>query len=243
MKPLRTTVVLTLAFALACAELGPIGEATSPIFDSVLGAGSGANADERTVADGLREALRVGSERSVARVSKPGGFAKDALLRIALPKEWKKAGSALRNVGLGQPVDELEAGMNRAAETASAEATAVLWEAVRGITIQDAFAILRGPDDAATSYFRGRSETTLRSRFEPVVASAMQKVGVYQAVRNFTAPVQNLPLVSVPSLDLEAHVTQKTLDGLFRTLASEEAKIRRDPAARTTDLLRKVFGA
>lgn len=246
---LRTCAAAGVAIALAalaaaCAELGPLADATSPIFDAVLGpAGAGAASDERTVADGLREALRIGSERSVARVSQPGGFASNPLLRIALPDEWTRAANALRGVGLGKPVDDLEAGMNRAAETASAEATAVLWDAVRGITIQDAFAILRGSDDAATTYFRGRTETTLRARFEPVVTSAMQKVGVYQAVRDFTAPIERLPLVSVPSLDLEAHVTQRTLDGLYRTLALEEAKIRRDPAARTTELLRRVFGS
>jgi len=145
-------------------------------------------------------------------------------------------------VGLGAPVDELELAMNRAAETASAEARSVFWDAVSAMTIADAFAILRGGDNAATDYFRGRTEGTLRTRFEPIVGQAMQQVGVYRPYRDMVERVQQIPLVSMPDLDLERHVTDEALDGLFSVLAREEARIRDDPAARSTALLRRVFG-
>lgn len=227
-----------LALAAAgCAELGL--DASS--LGGVLSPGD-AGASRSQVASGLKEALRIGTERAVASTSRPGGFLDDARLRIALPDGLATTARAARMVGFGAQVDALEVTMNRAAERASAEATTVFWDAVAKMTIPDAMGILNGGDDAATRYFRNATEQTLRARFEPVVTGAMQQVGVYQAYDGLAARYGALALVGDPKAMLNDHVTSETLDGLFSVLAREEKRIREDPAARTTALLREVFG-
>lgn len=202
----------------------------------------GAGLSESTVVAGLKEALQVGTERTVATTSKSGGFLDNPLLRIALPDELDTMAQGLRAVGMGSQVDQLEVTMNRAAETASGEAKTVFWDAVTSMTISDAMAILNGPNDAATTYFRGRTEDSLRTRFEPVVDGAMKQVGLYQAYDQLLGQYQLLSLFQNPTVELNRYVTDETLDGLFQVLATEEQKIREDPVARSTDLLRTVFG-
>lgn len=237
----RALAVLAGALGLVgCAELGIDASAVEDILDA---AGSqGASLDRGTVVAGLKEALRVGTERSVSRTSQRGGFLDDPLLRIALPDELETAATGLRAVGLGAKVDELEVTMNRAAERASGEATQVFWQAVSSMSIQDAYGILNGPDDAATTYFRGRTEGTLRQRFAPVVDGAMEQVGLYRAYDQLVASYSALALLQDPKAELNRYVTDETLDGLFTVLAQEEQRIREDPVARSTELLRKVFG-
>lgn len=222
----------------ACAELGLDPAA----MEQILGATSGAGLDESTVVAGLKQALEVGTERSVALTSQQGGFLDDPLIRIPLPDELETMGNALRSVGLGSQVDALEVRMNRAAEQASAEAKEVFWQAVQGMSISDAYGILNGPDDAATVYFRDRTEGSLRERFEPVVERAMEQVGLYRAYDALLSRYRALSLFSNPSVELNRYVTDETLDGLFSVLALEEKRIRTDPVARSTELLRKVFG-
>jgi hypothetical protein len=238
-RALLITLPLAGSFV-SCAELAPFTEAAAPFLGKILQ--TSGPLDSSTVARGLQEALRVGSDRTVSQVSAPGGFANNALLRIALPKQWNKAATSLRTIGLGRPVDELESAMNRAAETASAEAGAVLWQAVSAMTIQDAFGILNGAPNAATTYFRSKTEPELRTRFTPIVTGAMQTVGVYSAYTDFIKPLEQLPFVNADKLNLEGHVMQGTLDGLFSVLAEQEAEIRENPTAQTTALLKQVFG-
>jgi len=236
----RTGVVL-LAMGLVlggCAELGIDPAAVG----QVLRAGGGAGLDRGTVVAGLKQALEVGTERSVARTSQRGGFLDDPLLRIALPEDLQTMAKGLRSVGMGAQVDALEVSMNRAAEQASAEATEVFWQAVSEMSIEDAFGILNGPEDAATTYFRGRTEDRLRQRFAPVVDGAMRQVGLYQAYDALLSRYQALAFFSDPTVELNRYVTDGTLDGLFTVLAQEEQRIRTDPVARSTDLLRTVFG-
>lgn len=224
------------ASLLGCAELG-----LDPSLAGVLLGGGGG--DTETVAAGLKEALRVGAERSVAQTSRPGGFLNDPRIRIGLPEKLDAAVRGLRALGLGSAADDLETTMNRAAEQAAGEATAIFWQAVSGLTIQDAHGILRGADDAATVYLRGRTEDTLRARFTPVVQSAMSQVGLYRAYDDLVGGFRALEQVASPKVELERYVTDATLAGLFTVLADEEKRIRTDPAARTTALLRQVFGA
>lgn len=242
-RRLRASRGLLLPLGLAvsgCAELGIDGSVLGDIFGTQTGGGTEPSRSQ--IAAGLQEALRVGTQRAVATTSKPGGFLDDSLLRIALPDELQNAARAARVVGLGAQVDALEVTMNRAAERASAEATQVFWDAVAKLTIQDALGILNGGDDAATRYFRGSSENALRARFAPVVASAMSQAGVYQAYDGLASRYAALRLLGDPKAMLDEHVTNETLDGLFSVLAAEEKRIREDPAARTTALLRQVFG-
>lgn len=195
-----------------------------------------------TSAAGVREALRLASERAVAIASKPGGFLDDARLHIRPPKTVRKIGNALRLVGMSAPVDELEVAMNRAAERAAAEAKPVFADAIRGVTLQDAVGIVRGGDTAATDYFRKATEARLTERFRPIVASSLSKVGARKQYDALVAQYRTLPLAEPANLDLDAYTTKKALDGLFTLLAEEEKKIRTDPAKRTTSLLKKVFG-
>ena len=198
--------------------------------------------DEPTVASGLKEALRIGTERASGTLSVDGGFGKNDLLRLALPEDLQKVGSRLRTLGLGDQVDALENQMNSAAERAAGEAVDVFASAIRSMTVQDAFSILDGPDNAATLYFQGRIEAELTSRFQPVVASVMEEMGVYRTYSSLIDRYNAIPLISSVDVDLESYIVSRTLSGLFSTLAGEELKIRQDPVARTTDLLKRVFG-
>jgi len=198
--------------------------------------------DEATVAAGLKDALRVGTERTANGVSVLDGFLGNALIRIALPEEFHDMAGALRTVGFGRQVDELEVAMNRAAERAAGEAKGVFWDAIKRMSIADAFAILRGDDDAATRYFRNATEDELRSRFGPIVHAKMEEVGLYRIYQELSGYYDRIPLVKKPAVDLDAYVTDRALGGLFTVLALEEKRIREDPAARTTELLRRVFG-
>jgi hypothetical protein len=234
----KLTIGLLLAptcLGLACAEMSNID------LSSITGQ-TNAPLTEDTVAAGLKEALRVGTQRSASTLSAAGGFSDNALLRIGLPDEYQRVASALRSVGLGGRVDELELSMNRAAEQAAGEATPVFASAISSMSLGDAFEILNGAPDAATSYFEARTTDELRSRFTPVVTDAMSQVGVYQALQDVTAAYDALPFSKPPATDISEWVTDGALAGLFSTLAEEEQKIRDDPGARSSALLRQVFG-
>jgi hypothetical protein len=205
----------------------------------VIGAGG---LDTETVIAGLKDALKVGTERAVAQTSEFDGYWGNALIRITMPEELQTVARTLRGFGLSSEVDKFEVAMNPAAETAATEATAVFWDAILQMTVLDAWGILDGPDTAATAYFRQRTAATLRQRYLPIVKAKMADVGVYRVYNELMDAYGALPLVTKPSLDLDAYVTDKALDGLFSVLATEETKIRENPAARTTDLLRRVFG-
>lgn len=198
--------------------------------------------DEQTVAAGLREALRIATERTVISTSKLDGFLGNALIRIVMPEQFKVAAKTLRAVGFGKQVDELEIGMNRAAERAAGEATEVFLNSITQMTLEDAFGILNGGDNAVTNYFRSRTEEGLHERFKPIVTEKMSNIGLYKVYNGLTDYYNKLPLVTTPALDLDEYVTQQALNGLFTVLGQEEKRIRTDPLARTTDLLRRVFG-
>ncbi|HPF35751.1 DUF4197 domain-containing protein [bacterium] len=199
--------------------------------------------DEATVAAGLKQALSIGSGRAVDTVSVVDGFLADELLRIAIPQQLSGVTSTLRDLGLNAPVDDLEIGMNRAASLAAGEARTVLTTAVSQLTIADAFAILNGGDTAATDLFRARTGDELRTRFRPLVNDAMAQVGVARIYNTMVDAYDALPLTKKPEMvDLEDYVVEGTVNGVFTELGREEALIRHDPVARTTDLLKRVFG-
>jgi len=241
-RPSRSGVlVLLLASVVSGGGVGCAGLEGMDLEGLLLGTGP---LDEGTVATGLKQALQVGADRTTSTLSEPGGFASDPELRLRLPGELGPLAQALRTIGLGGQVDALEASMNEAAEQAAAQAAPVFTSAIASMSIADAFAILNGPDDAATRYFQDRTSDTLRARFEPVVSASIAQVGLYGLYTELVARYEAIPFATKrPSLDLEAYVTNRTLEGLFSRLATEEARIREDPGARTTALLRRVFGA
>ncbi len=197
--------------------------------------------DHDTVIAGLREALRVGAGRAVDRISVIDGFLGNELIRILMPEELASMARALRRIGLGRQVDELEVGMNRAAEKAAGEVREVLWREIRGLTFADAMSILHGGPTAATDYFRERTEIELRGRFRPIVVARMEEVGLSRLYAELAERYNRLPLVKRAAVDLNGYVTEKALAGVFTVLGEEEARIRADPLARTTELLRRVF--
>lgn len=200
------------------------------------------NAD---VVAGLKEALDKGTERSVSLASAADGFWKNDRIRIPFPPEAEKMKTTLKGIGMTRQVDEFELTMNRAAETAAKEAVPVFLEAIKGMSISDGFAILKGGDNAATNYLKEKTTSGLTTRFRPIVEKATEQV----ALTSYWTPLANgynkagaFTGAKAVDPDLDGYVTQKAIDGLFVLIADEEQKIRKDPMAQTTDLLRKVFG-
>jgi len=179
----------------------------------------------------------------VGTTSRQDGYWGDAQIRIPLPRAFEQTAAGLRAVGLGSRVDDHAHSMNRAAERAASEATPVVVRAITQMTFADARSILRGDERAATRNFESRTRLELGQRFAPIVDTSMQQVGLARLYEGVVRRAAQLPLVPVPTLDLGEYVTDQALTGLFTVLAREETRIRRDPAARTTELLRTVFGA
>jgi hypothetical protein len=197
---------------------------------------------EATVADGLREALAVGAERVVAQLGARGGFLDDPAVHIPLPDDLKRAQSLLEGAGLGQYGRDVETRLNRGAEEAMPRAGAILGDSITDLTLADAKAILNGPQDAATQYFRRTAGPAIEDELRPVIESSLQQVGALTALDAMLAQYETLPFVPDVKGDLVDHATDEAMDGLFRYLAEEEAAIRANPAERTTDLLKTVFG-
>jgi hypothetical protein len=209
---------------------------------SMLGTAGDGQLDARTVAAGLKEALRVGTQRAVEEASSQGGYLNDPELHISLPGQLGEMADTLRSVGLGGQVDALERRMNRAAEEAAAQAAPVFMEAIAGITFEDARQILTGGETAATDYLRRATSDELRQEYRPVVERHLKSVGVIDLYNRLMDRYQALPLAPAVDFRPRDYVTDEALNGLFSLLAEEERKIRANPAARTTELLRTVFG-
>ena len=192
--------------------------------------------------DGLREALRVGIDRAVGSVGRPDGYLGNPDIKIPMPEKLQKVEKSLRFLGADQIVDEFSISMNRAAEAAAPVAKQVFLDAVRQMTFEDAMTILRGNSHEATDYFRGTAGPELERLFRPIVEDKLESVGATRSFNNLMRKVDDVPLLSRPVFDLNAYVTDEALDGLFLMLAREEERIRTDPLARTTELLRKWFG-
>lgn len=212
---------------------------SSPVF----GAGGSRPLTDLEIANGLKEALRVGTERVVAQLGVVDGYNADPLIHIPLPGDLQKVHNALDRIGLGAMTTDLELKLNRAAERAAPEAKAVFWNAITAMTLQDVRGIWQGPDDAATQYFRGKMTGPLTDRFTPIVLDAMGEVGAVRSYDRMMAQYQSIPFVPDVKADLTRYTVEQALDGLFTYVAVEEAAIRNDPAKRSTELLERVFGA
>jgi hypothetical protein len=197
--------------------------------------------DQGTIAAGLKEALQVGAQKSVSRVSAVNGYFGDPLIRIPLPEKVMKMERLMRKAGLGKEVDQFLVSMNRAAEKAAPQALGIFVDAVKSMTIPDAVQILRGTDTAATQYLHSRTYGRISSVFLPIVSSAMNEVGVSRSFKALMDKARRIPMLKQEAVDLDQYVTGKALDGLFLVVGQEEQKIRKDPGARVTELLRKVF--
>jgi hypothetical protein len=196
-----------------------------------------------TITAGLKEALEVGTSNAVKDVTGPQGFAKDAAKRILIPDDIKVVEDKLRAFKMGFVVDEFTNKMNLAAEKAASNATPVFVKAIKQMSFEDAKKILNGGDSAATDYFKAKTGPELRQMFNPVIKDAMNEYGVVDMYDNMISKYNGVALFSKKiDFKIEDYVTDKTLDGLFSALAEQEKDIRTDPVARTSELLKEVFG-
>ncbi len=216
-------------------------ESTALLEDLLDATGNSAGTSTDTIAQGMREALIVGSARVVNTLGTNGGFS-DSVFHIPLPQELQEAKQFAGRFGLAGPFEELEAKMNLAAEAAVPEAREVFVSAIRSMTFSDVMAIYRGPDDAATQYLRQTTQANLDSRLRPIIDTHLNSVGAVRTFRQVIDQYNALPLVKPVDADLNGHVSGYAMNALFSQLAVEEAAIRQDPAKRTTQLLRSVFG-
>jgi hypothetical protein len=210
---------------------------------SLVGCDLLSSLSDTDIASGLKEALRVGTDTSVAKTNRVDGYFGNAAIKILLPEEAVVVQSSVGLIPGGQAlVDEVILKMNRAAEQAAAEATPIFVDAITGITFQDARQILEGDTNAATLYLEGNTRTQLYTLFKPKVEEALASVGIQNAWNSLINGYNAIPLVQDINPDLADHTTQKALDGLFYMLALEEAKIRTNVNHQVSDLLRQVFG-
>lgn len=208
-------------------------------------AGSGSRVasglSDQKIISGIREALRVGTEKAVKKVGRPGGFLNDSAVHIPLPKPLAKMKSGLAMIGAESFADDLETRINKAAEAAAPKAASIFGKAVSTMSIEDARGILGGPPDSATQYFKRTTSPELTEALLPVIKKNLADVGALKSYNSLTARLKDLPLPPDVNLDMNDYVARKTLDGIFYYLAKQEADIRANPAARTTELLKSVF--
>ncbi|RYG53984.1 MAG: DUF4197 domain-containing protein, partial [Chitinophagaceae bacterium] len=192
---------------------------------------------------GLKEALSVGAQNSANKLSSLNGFMGNAAIKVLMPDEAKKVEATLRNAGLGKLVDDAILSMNRAAEEASKSAAPIFVDAVKGMNVQDALGILRGNDSAATTYLKGKTWAPLTNAFKPVIDGALEKTGATKYWAAVFEAYNKIPLTKKVNTDLSNYVTGRALGGMFYQVALEEQSIRKNPAARVNDILKKVFGS
>ena len=201
----------------------------------------GAGIGNAEIANGLREALNLGIEKQVKKLTSEDGFFKNELVKIVLPKELQKVDKTLRDIGLGKLADEGLKILNRAAEDAVSEATPIFVNAVKGITFNDAKNILLGSDNAATQYLTGATQTALYDKFNPVIKNSFQKVGADQIWSNLITRYNNIPFTNNVNTNLTDYVTTEALKGVYTMIAVEEKEIRTKVSSRTTNVLKRVF--
>jgi hypothetical protein len=207
-----------------------------------LGLGQQSELSDVKIGSGLKEALKVGTENTANLTGRLDGYFLNQAIKILMPEKLRNLEKGLTAVGYGPQVDEFVLSMNRAAEQAAPFAKQVFWDAIGEMTFEDAKKILSGHETAATDYFKSRTTDKLTVAFRPVVDQAMNEVGVTRQYKELVGRFQTIPFVKSESFDIDHYVVTKALDGLFHVLGEEERKIRTNPAARVTDLLKEVFG-
>ena len=195
------------------------------------------------VSSGLKDALHVGTERVVSQLGKTDGFNADPAIHIPLPDSMQQVKRALAAVGMSAMMDDLELKLNRAAEVATPPAKEIFWDSINSMTLNDVMGIYNGPDDAATRYFQDKMSAPLAEAMQPIVEQAINQVGAVQTYDAVMGEYSSLPFVPNVKADLNSYVVTEGMNGIFHYIAAEEAAIRQNPAERTTDILKKVFGA
>lgn len=231
------TTCLTLLF-IACAT-----EDMNRVMSEIAGGSGGGVLTQGEIVAGLKEALRVGSSNVVQQLGVTDGFNSDPLIHIPLPDSFNRARDIARKIGMSRSFDDLELKLNRAAEAATPRAKALLWDSIRQMTLTDAKNILYGPKDAATRYFQRSMAPSLSREMQPIVNNTLAEVGAIKAYNNLTRSMGAFSgLLPDYKRQLTDYVVKLGMDGIFTSLAKEEASIREDPVKRSTAILRRVFG-
>jgi hypothetical protein len=235
MKSIKIYSIIILLVASAC---------SSADINKILQAAGQGSLTEQEVGSGLKEALIQGISKGADQASQTDGFFKNDLIRILLPEDARRVESTLRQIGLGSEVDRAMLAINRGAEKAAQEAKPIFISAIRQMTIQDAFQILKGDPNAATDYLRRTTESQLVALFQPRIQESLNEVGATKYYGDLANAYNNIPLTTRKiDPDLNAYVTNRAIDGLFTLIAEEEKNIRENPMQRTSALMRKVFAA
>jgi hypothetical protein len=243
MKRSRLFAILPL-IAFGFLQLTPAHAQFGDFLQSIKKAvGPSGGLTEGKIIEGLKEALQIGTRNAVETVSRAGGYYDNPKIKIPLPGAVQKVEKLVRTAGYGPQLDAFEMSMNRAAETAAPEAKGIFWDAIKEMNVSDARKILQGRDNEATLYFKDKTHDRLGELFKPMVRNAMSEVGVTRTYQDLQEKVQSIPFVGTWAFDLDEYVKDGALDGLFLMLGEEEKKIREDPSARVTDLLKEVFAS
>jgi hypothetical protein len=213
------------------------------LFKSLGGGEKGSGLSDVKIGSGLKEALKIGAENAVNFTGKKDGFFLNQAIKILMPEKLRTFEKGLRAAGYGPQVDEFVLSMNRSAEKASPFAKQIFWDVIGAMTFEDVRKILSGNDTAATDYFKGKTTNKLTDVFKPIVSNSMNEVGVTRQYKELVGRYENIPFVKKETFDIDQYVVTKALDGLFHMVGEEEKKIRKNPTARTTDLLKEVFGS
>ena len=237
--------ITTLVILLIVLITSPLHAGWFDKIKDVIGSDStsitGSSITDNDIAGALKDALTVGSGNVVSQLSAAGGFNSDANIRIPLPDSLQTVQKTMNKFGMGSSLNNLENKLNEAAETATEKAKPLFVNAIKEMSWDDAKAILNGPDNAATEYFKGKMSAPLSAEMKPIVDASLNEVGAVKAYNSAMGKYKSLPLVPDVQADLTSHVLDKGIEGIFYYLALEEKAIRENPAKRTTDLLKKVF--
>ena len=239
---MRIAALLTCAFLLSTAA--PAAAQLDSILkevDTLTRPGSATPGGVK-IGAALKQALQVGTENAVKLTGKTDGYFSNKVIKILMPDRLRTVERGLRTAGYGSKVDELVLSMNRAAERAAPAGKKIFWDAIGEMTIDDAQRILNGTPTAATDYFKSKTSTSLRITFRPIVEKAMNDVGTVRQYNDLLGQAKAIPFLKTEEYELDRYVVGKALDGLFYVVGEEERKIRSDPSARVTDLLKEVFG-
>lgn len=236
---MKKTIFCVVFFASVIASA--VAQSPTDLLKKVVDNGSKGSLSNADIASGLKEALSKGVSSGTAKLSSVDGFFKDAALKILMPPEALKVEKTLRSIGLGKEVDDAILSMNRAAEDAAKSAAPIFLNAVKQMSIEDAWGILKGGDTAATKYLREKTTASLTQAFKPVINNSLEKTGATKYWNTAFTSYNKFSLKKI-NPDLSSYVTDKALTGIFYEIAIEEAQIRKDPLAQTSDLLKKVFG-
>ncbi len=240
-RSLLGTILIASSFCVSAQGFGGLINKANKVLngDNSSNTGKFNNGD---AVSALKEALQIGTKNAAGRLNVLNGYFGNQLIKIIMPPEARQVEATLRNLGFGDQVDKAIVSMNRAAEDAASQAVPIFVNAISGMTIQDGISIVRGGQGAATNYLKNATTAALTNAFRPQIQNSLNKVGATRYWSDIITIYNKLPMVQKINPDLTGYVTERALNGLFITIADEENKIRTNPSARVTDLLKRVFG-